>query len=293
MSQVVYVWRSRRQTDSAMQRARPTAITVGSLPTGVLGSPCSLQMDCTYAVNNSFCNATTSGCQCEYNYTAVPDLTSCVPRRVGDSCAASDQCQFGVADSTCYNHACHCQSGYANVDPSTNATCLRRRINDTCDVPTDCSDAVQNSTCDANGKCSCVSGFYSNVDGTQCIERKIGDQCTTSTDCTSILANSLCSAGSSVCQCVSGFMAALNDTTCILRTIDDPCSVDVDCVDAVNHSLCLNGSCQCVIGYQPIDGNQCILRKYKHYTFTDWRCCSESIGIAHCFVFRGNGCCDI
>ena len=150
-----------------------------------------------------------------------------------------------------------------HVDLMTNATCLKRRINDTCLLSTDCGDAVINSTCGSNETCVCISGFYSNADGTTCIERKIGDQCSTNTDCTSAIENSGCDGVSSVCQCLSGFMVTANSTQCVLRQISDPCLVNLDCSDAVNRSTCVNETCQCTVGYQSLqNGRQCVLREY-------------------------------
>lgn len=134
--------------------------------TGTIGSNCTLQSDCSDAVNFSLCDSMNNQCTCLSGYYSSSDNTQCIARRIGDNCTSNTDCSSVVADSVCLTAAsstspamCQCITGFRSADNGT--SCVLRRLADDCITMNDCSEAVNGSTCGINGTCDCLPGYQS------------------------------------------------------------------------------------------------------------------------------------
>lgn len=122
----------------------------------VIGDRCSVQEDCTDAVDNSSCSSSPHSpnisrtCQCDTGLRPVENGSQCVPRLISEPCAVGADCST-VEHSICEHRTrvCECMEAfYSSVDRSE---CILRQMGDSCDRDTHCSSAVENSECSATG----------------------------------------------------------------------------------------------------------------------------------------------
>ncbi|ELU00193.1 hypothetical protein CAPTEDRAFT_100553 [Capitella teleta] len=233
-----------------------------------LGDNCTSNNWCIAAIPNSAC--VDGACSCQTGF--IHNLSSCLPRKIGDSGCFNERDCRAVPDATC-SESGHCQCAPGYKSHLENSECIPRLINDEgCLMNSDC--AVLHSNC-SNGTCQCQTGYRPDNDFLICNVLQIGDVCNTDTECTVHTQYSECT--NDLCTCVPGF--SRDGNSCRKTKIEQlKCLTHIDCLQLVQHSECRRDFCRCQYGFYKVSNNtECSRMSIGHTACLDDAFCQSAI----------------
>ncbi|KAK7059770.1 extracellular matrix protein FRAS1 [Favolaschia claudopus] len=230
------IWDSIPDT-AQLPSSAPSPLTLFSIESSACSPPCASSGICT-----------------------ASGTCACAPGFTGPSC---ETCQAGFFGPGCAK----CPSGCTNCDdgPTGSGRCLDTTPANTCNC--------LNGVCNADGSCTCTTGFTTASNGTACSQCAPGFFLTSNGDCSICqIGCTSCTDGTGICTtCKSGFTQDANDrtkcnpppsvtssgTTCPPGAFSDganctPCSSSCktctggtsnDCVECASGTYLFNGAC--------------------------------------------------
>ncbi|CAG0890112.1 unnamed protein product, partial [Cyprideis torosa] len=259
----------------------------------LLGFPCALNDECDLTIIQSFCNSTTSTCECNAGYVEYTPTECIIPlnyletctdnqmseKIIGDTCSVNEECTLTIALGICNGTLqCGCASGhFAYSDTECIAIIPYQGA---CTDSTMCAVSILNSDC-IGSICECPSGYnYLDITVSCVPEMVLGSTCALTDECALTITGSFCNGN--VCQCNAGLIS-YNDTFCMTKKIiGDPCTADAECLLTILNSVCNAGTCQCDTALVPYNTTSCMTPLELNDVCTNDQECQVSVDCSYC-----------